>query len=91
MMTIAYPWIFVLLLLPVILRFVLPRINNSDAKQGLKIPFYTSLQQTMAEGEAKRTLHLSWFKYLLLIIWFLLVVSGAGVQWLGAPLTLPQT
>ncbi len=91
MMTIAYPWIFVLLLLPIILRFVLPRVNNSDAKQGLKIPFYTSLQKTMTEGEAKRTQHLSWFKYLLLIIWCLLVISGAGVQWLGAPLTLPQT
>ncbi|WP_440683132.1 vWA domain-containing protein [Cysteiniphilum halobium] len=91
MITIAYPWVFVLLLLPIVFRFALPKVKNSDAKEGLRIPFYAALQKTMSQDTTKHTKHLSWFKYLLLVIWFLLVISGTGVQWLGAPLTLPQT
>ncbi|MDD3266261.1 MAG: VWA domain-containing protein [Burkholderiales bacterium] len=93
MIKIAYPWVLISIVLPFIMYYISTRqkasINNDNA---LKIPFYENLRQTFAgvsyTDEAAKNSHL---KYLLATIWILIVIAGSGVQWLGKPISIPQT
>ena len=82
MFSFAWPWLFVLLPLPFVIR-LLPQVANKPLA-ALNLPtfeFLTDANQT----EVKRG-----FPWILLIIWILLVTAAARPQWLGEPVTIPQ-
>ncbi|MDE4982341.1 VWA domain-containing protein, partial [Francisella tularensis subsp. holarctica] len=33
----------------------------------------------------------NYLKYLVGLIWILLIISGSGIQWIGKPVSLPQS
>ncbi len=90
MIHVAYPWIIVLLPLPWLIWRFMPRTTTQGAA-ALKIPFFNQLQQQLQNLPQKQTLFFSrWRRYLLILMWLLLIVSGMGLQWQGAPLQLPR-
>lgn len=91
MIQVAYPWVFLAIFLPFIVRYLFPAAKGEQSS-ALKVPFFSQLQQTFAHGDSSgKPKALSSLKYLALLIWVLMVISGAGIQWLGKPLTLPQS
>lgn len=91
MIQIAYPWVFLAVLLPFIIYFFTPKAKE-ETPSALKVPFFNELLRSFANvrnfgGGA----NLSWLKYLVCLIWLLLIVSASEIQWLGKPLPLPQT
>ncbi len=91
MIQIAYPWLFAVVILPFIGYWLLPKSTHKNAS-ALKVPFFNRLLQTFGglsiEEQGNR---LSWLKYLWLIIWVLIVISASGIEWLGKPLSIPQS
>lgn len=88
MLELAWPWIFLLLPLPWLLRRLLPPAEHGDA--ALRVPFLDELQG-LAGPRANRTLPAWRRQWPLLAIWLLLLLAAARPQWLGAPLALPST
>ena len=90
MIQMAYPWVLVALIVPWLLRLLLPRANT-PMQAALKIPFFKGLQQQFIKRAflAKQTFY-SWRSFCLLLIWILVVLSGTGLQLEGAPLQLPR-
>lgn len=84
---------FWLLLLPVIVRFVLPAIKGLHG-DALRIPFFNDLQNISAATESKmhfgeqRFPRFSAGSGLLWLIWILLVIAAARPQWVGEPVNL---
>lgn len=92
MIEVAYPWAFVALIIPFISYRLLNKAKRIDNSSALKVPFFTQLTQAFASNQVDERKHkLSLLKYLLLLIWILVVVSASGIQLLGKPLALPQT
>jgi Ca-activated chloride channel family protein len=89
MIQVAYPWVLAALILPFILRFILPKTQNEENGSALKVPFFVQLSLSFAKVSSPGS-NLSYLKYLAAIIWILLVISGCGIQWLGKPLSIPQ-
>ena len=92
MIEFALPWMFGLLLLPILLRQVLP--PYSTPREGLRVPFFDKLAtltgQTPTQGAA--VLRPNWFQRLLVpLCWGLLVVALARPQLLGEPITQVQS
>ncbi len=90
MIQVAYPWIFIIIVLPFILRIALPKAKTYDSSSALKIPFFNQLLNVFTNNKIN-SISTTYLKYLALLIWILLVTSGAGIQWLGKPLALPQS
>ena len=90
MIQVAYPWVLAAIILPFILQHILPKANT--ANKALKIPFFNQLLESFAQTHHKAgQSNISHLKYLGILIWCFIVISGAGIQWLGKPLSLPQT
>lgn len=91
MIQIAYPWELIALILPIIIYYALPKANQQSSS-ALKVPFFEQIYQAFAsEHSSGKIPAKSKLKYLLGLIWLLVVISGAGIQWLGKPIALPQT
>lgn len=90
MIQVSYPWVLVSLILPLVLRWVLPKSTIPENQAALKVPFFNQLLSsfTRTNYDIKK---LSSRKYLAMFIWILIVISGCGVQWLGKPLSLMQS
>jgi Ca-activated chloride channel family protein len=81
----AWPWVFALLPLPWLLRFVLPVADSGEA--ALKVSFLSELEG-MAGRRARAHLP-DWRRQLpFVLLWLLLLVAGARPQWLGEPLPI---
>lgn len=89
-MQIAYPWIFILILLPWLIRWGLPRTAQSH-QAALKVPFFHQIKTQLNSDTSKRMQSHSKRRYLIFSIWGLLVIAGSGPQWLGQPIELPRT
>jgi Ca-activated chloride channel homolog len=82
--------IWLLSLLPLawlVRKFCKPVTIKRDA--GLKVPFYSALQNIQQMGENKK--FTPWHLYIAYLIWSLLLIAAAGPQWLGRPVDLPRT
>lgn len=91
MIQVAYPWVFVAIILPFLAYLILPKIRQENFA-ALKVPFFNDLFKSFAGVKSLDGLAgLSKLKYLLALVWILLVVSGSGIQWLGKPISLPQS
>ena len=89
MIQIAYPWELLVVALPFILRYTLPK-TQKNIISGLKIPFFENIVKTFGGARSNST-KLSYLKYLAFLIWILIVISGSGIQWLGKPLSVQQS
>jgi len=84
----AWPWIFLLLPLPWVMRFVLPVADSGEA--ALKVSFLGDLEGLVGR-RAKANLP-AWRQQLpFILIWLLLLVAAARPQWLGEPLPLASS
>jgi len=81
-----WPWLLILLPLPLLLRRLLPAAATSrDA--ALRVPFIEDFKDTGSTGPHVITRHGS--LWLALLAWILLIVAGARPQWLGDQVELP--
>lgn len=90
MIQMAYPWVLLAVILPFILRFILPKVQTREYSKALSVPFFNQLAMTFAKVNTSNG-SLSYLKYLAGLIWVLLVISGSGIQYLGKPLSIPQS
>jgi Ca-activated chloride channel family protein len=90
MIQVAYPWMLVAIVLPFIIRFILPKTKSEENSQALKVPFFNQLSLSFANVN-NMSGSISHLKYLASVIWILMIISGSGIQWLGKPLSIPQS
>lgn len=81
MYSIYWPWIFLLLPLPMLVK-LLPRVNQASITT-IKAPFLDDLF-SQRKGESKR--RVSWLNWL---PWLLLLLAVSRPQWIGDPVPLP--
>jgi Ca-activated chloride channel family protein len=87
MYTLAYPWVLLLILLPPILRLVLPPYR--EPRQAIRAPWFERTARiTGAEpGEGAVIAKTSWFRLLFQwLLWMLLVLALARPQFLETPI-----
>lgn len=87
MFSFAWPWLFLLLPLPWLVRRFSPAMQVQ--RPALRVPFLDRLEQLDAESRAplqrNRGLLGLW------LIWLLLVTAAAQPQWVGEPVSLPAS
>ncbi len=84
----AWPWMFALLPLPLLVYWLLPALVRQEA--ALRVPFFqqiAGLQQQQISRSANRWLQ----RLLLTLVWLLCVSAAARPQWIGEPVQLPAT
>lgn len=82
MFELALPWILLLLPLPLLIWFLLPRVKL-QLPSALKVPFYGAMQKIVNKQQPlfSKQNQLTLF----LLIWCLLVLAAAGPRWVGEP------
>src|SRR3990167_1325570 len=87
MFELALPTALLLLPLPLLIWFLIPRATQI-VPVALTVPFYdalvTLIKQKKHETSSKKSI------YLLGLIWILIVVAVAGPRWVGAPIPLER-
>ncbi|MBX2879462.1 MAG: VWA domain-containing protein [Granulosicoccus sp.] len=78
-----WPWLIVLLPLPLLLRRLLPAWQNQPA--AIKVPFYTSLQ---AANHSQRPPILALDTVILSLLWIFLIAAACRPIWYGAPIDI---
>lgn len=88
MISFLWPWMFLLLPLPLLARRLLPA-SDGPCGPSLRVPFYNQLAKLSRQHKAGG----SWNRRLLppLLIWLLLVTSAAQPIWLGDNRPQPTT
>jgi Ca-activated chloride channel family protein len=87
MFTIDYPWLFLLLPLPLVVKYFLPSADHSE--NALKVPFFDAIT-SIADQTKKSYLTSNATKILALVIWGLIVCAATSPQWFGKAIALPQ-
>ncbi len=88
MLQFDWPWVFILLPLPLLVWWLVPRAEHNPS--ALMVPFYAGLEPIKQQGKsdvAGRLLRL----ILLIVIWLSLITAAARPQWLGDPIDLPAS
>ena len=86
MMSFIWPWVFVVLPLPLILRLILPRAKvTNDA--ALRVSDLSDYQLDDGLSYAVKKSH--WPLLLYFLAWLFLVIAAARPQWTGEPVELP--
>ena len=88
MMHFAWPWVWVLLPLPWLLRRLLPRAEVSTPS-ALRVPFYARLTQLAPQQAQHNKVGPRLLYWLYVLVWLLLVCASARPQWLGQPVAIP--
>jgi len=80
----SWPWLFLLLPLPWVLRFLKPQNTNSETR--LRIPSFANnnLATNKVSDKSQRVTGFEW------LIWLLLISAIANPTWLDEPVTLPN-
>lgn len=88
MLELAWPWVFLLLPLPWLLRLLLPPADSGEA--ALKVSYLDELE-SLAGRRARPRLP-GWRRQApFSLLWLLLLLAAARPQWLGEPLPLPSS
>ena len=86
MINFAWPWLFLLAPLPLLVHWLLPQsVSTQDA--ALRVPFYNDFTRIPTLAIKNRST--GWPLWLGLIAWLLLVTACARPQWLGEAIELP--
>ena len=86
MIQFIWPWIAILLPLPILVRYLLPAKNTlNDA--ALRVPFMDDFNATATSHNVNKSNKLLLF--LATIAWCLLILAATRPQWLGDPVELP--
>lgn len=84
MFELARPWAFVLLLLPLMVWFFLPKAKPF-LPQALKLPFYDALTNLVLPYPFKLRPVTA-----MVLIWVLMVIAFSGPRWVGPPIPMEQ-
>ncbi len=86
MLSVAWPWIFIILPLPYLVAKLLPAVTRHES--ALRVPFFAAASHY--ESRLISTRNRSVIRRLLMIIaWLALVTAGSRPQWIGDPIALP--
>ena len=89
MLTLAWPWLFLLLPLPWLLRR--RKSRETAASTAVQVPFFEQARVAVAGykgATANRPPKAVWKKVLFLLSWGLLILACTRPQWLGQPIPL---
>ncbi len=85
MLQIEWPWVLMLLPLPLVVYLGLPaRVAHQEA--ALRVPFIDDFK--LSQQASRRKLDFPWMRWLGLLAWCLAVVAASRPQWLGDPLSI---
>lgn len=85
MLQIDWPWVLLLLPLPLAVYYGLPAWK-SGKEAALRVPFIEDFD--FAQQPQQRHLKLHWLKWLSLLAWCLVVLSASRPQWLGDAISI---
>lgn len=88
MIEFVWPWVFIALPLPLIMRLLLPRSGVREA--ALFVPFFQTLSR-LDSRSATRVGQSIFVALLTTLAWLLLVTAAARPQWVGEPVQLPAS
>ena len=86
MITFGWPWLFALLPVPFLLRYVLPEAGSGN-DAALRVPYlhdFESSHTTSAQRSLRR-----WPLLVYFLLWLCLLCAAAKPQWIGDPIELP--
>lgn len=86
MLEFHWPWLFLVLPLPLLVRWLLPPAGQRQA--ALRVPFLEDFEQ-LGAGQDARARGSRGRLVLATLAWLLLVIAAARPQWQGEPLPLP--
>lgn len=87
MMHFTWPWVFILLPLPWLLRIVIPAAKNtSDA--ALHVPYLHDFELSTNAAVVSKNLR-RWPMLIYILLWLCLLVAAARPQWVGDEIELP--
>ncbi len=86
MWSLAWPWMLIMLPLPILVRWLLPAVSGAtDA--GLKVPSFSGFAVLADRSEVEQLLN--WRFWLAVIAWILLVLASARPERIGDELDVP--
>lgn len=85
MMQIEWPWAFLLLPLPLLLRYLLPAVKRQDA--ALRVPVLSDFRAVTTH--APGAVHNFFMLLLATLAWCCLIFAAARPQWLGQQVDIP--
>jgi len=85
MFELAWPWVFILLPLPWLMRVLLPTADSGEA--ALKVSFLSELEE-LAGRRARVSLPAWRQQSPFILLWLLLLIAAARPQWLGEPVPI---
>jgi len=87
MMHFVWPWVFVLLPLPWLLRLLLPRAASTNAA-ALQVPYLQDFQLTTSSAAIGTNIK-RWPLFIYTLLWICLLGAAARPQWIGDAIELP--
>ncbi len=84
-----WPWLFLTLPLPLIVRYLLPATISVE-NAALRVPFIDDFKSLNQENVQHQTIK-RWSLWLATLAWILLVIAASRPQWWGEPIELPVT
>ncbi|WP_297188199.1 VWA domain-containing protein [uncultured Porticoccus sp.] len=88
MLTFEWPWLFILLPVPVLYRMLRSRAEATTP--ALKVPVYSALSRNVSVQKNGGSWH--WFALALLTAtWIALLAAAARPTWVGDPIAIPST
>ncbi len=88
MLEFEWPWIFVLLPLPALVWWLVPRADSSGG--ALLVPFFEQVQPLANSEQSLQRSNLI-APIMLVLIWLALIIACARPQWVGEPVELPAS
>jgi Ca-activated chloride channel homolog len=88
MIDFAWPWVFALLPLPLLARWLLP-VARRQPVRALRMPILDELEQASSLPGTASGGRRPWQLTLAGLIWLLLIGAAARPEWLGEPIELP--
>ncbi len=88
MIEILLPWVFGLVLLPLLFWWLLPPAQRA-ASSALRVPFYAELAELQGQRSSTDVRQRTGLLGLAGLIYVLLLLAAARPQWLGEPIALP--
>lgn len=88
MLSFEFPWVFILLPVPLVVYWLTPRANQQQL--AVRVPFYrqvSELEDTSHAPLKRKKMHIA----SLLLLWLCLLCAGASPIWWGDSITLPTS